>query len=69
MAQHQGVCPICNSVNLDYACAEISDDSIYYPASCIECGAEFKEYYTLTFGGHYDIRVPEREVQDVSRKD
>lgn len=53
--QEQGICPICGSDSISYEAMEVEDDSVYYPAMCDKCHATWKEYYDLTFSGHYEI--------------
>lgn len=51
----QGICPLCGSENLDYGVLQPDDDCIYYPCTCDDCGATFKEYYSLDFSGQEHI--------------
>ena len=46
----QGRCPNCGGYNIDYDVLELIDgESVYYPCTCMDCGTNFKEYYTLKF--------------------
>ena len=55
--QEQGICPICNSDNIEYVGSmEITDVGVYYNAYCKDCGASFEEHYDLSFAGHYKIQ-------------
>jgi hypothetical protein len=48
----QGHCPKCNSDDLSYETivdVTPSDQAIYYPFECNNCGFEGKEYYNLHF--------------------
>ena len=46
----QGRCPNCGRYNIDYGTLELIDgESAYYPATCMDCNTNFKEYYTLKF--------------------
>ena len=46
----QGRCPNCGGYSIDYDVLEVFDgDNVYYPAICMDCNTEFKEYYTLKF--------------------
>ena len=45
----EGVCPYCNSDNITYGCLELQDSEVYYPCTCKNCGADFQEWYSLTF--------------------
>ena len=47
----QGVCPKCGSLNIDYGHIRehndlnselITDQGVYYPATCLDCGHRFK---------------------------
>ena len=50
----QGVCPVCGSINLEYAEAEADAIGGMYPWKCEDCGAEGNETYEVTFSGHYN---------------
>jgi predicted Zn-ribbon and HTH transcriptional regulator len=47
------ICPYCKSADIHYGSIEIENCllgvCVYYPATCENCGKEFKEYYTLDF--------------------
>ena len=45
----EGQCPKCGNYNLDYGAVEFSDNAIYYPWTCEDCGATGKEWYDLEF--------------------
>lgn len=46
----KGKCPKCGSLNLNYETnVDTSDEEIYYPFVCDDCGFEGKEYYRLKF--------------------
>lgn len=45
----EGQCPKCGNYNLDYGVVEFSDNAIYYPWTCEDCGATGKEWYDLEF--------------------
>lgn len=61
MKQEQGRCPICGSDMLDYDSIEVEGESVMYPWSCENCGAEGKEVYELNFVGHEDVQRKEDE--------
>lgn len=44
-----GLCPNCNSGNLDYGPIEPNGESIFYPFTCEDCGTKGKEYYSLEY--------------------
>jgi len=57
---NQGECPECGSLNVDYGPLQefcdgsselYSDQSVYYPATCLDCGCHFNEVYDLEFTG------------------
>ncbi len=49
-----GKCPKCDSENIDYAASEIIDNTLRYPAECVNCGQEFYEDYNINyFETHY----------------
>ena len=45
----EGQCPKCGNYNLDYGTVKVSDNAIYYPWTCEDCGATGKEWYDLEF--------------------
>ena len=47
--KQQGICPKCNSANIDYDVIEVVDNMVYYPCTCEECGYTYKEWYSLKF--------------------
>lgn len=50
-SNHNGVCPLCNSNDLDYAGIELDGDIAHYPWTCNSCKAEGAEYYYMRFSG------------------
>ena len=44
-----GKCPACWSEYITYGDAVFTDEAVYYPVVCDECGAESKEWYKLVF--------------------
>ena len=44
-----GECPYCGSNNLDYGTSEILDDTLRYPATCLDCGESFDEDYAIEY--------------------
>lgn len=48
----QGSCPCCQSDNLAYSAVEHSEDNLYYPWECQDCGSNGKEWYSVEFTGH-----------------
>jgi predicted nucleic-acid-binding Zn-ribbon protein len=47
-----GKCPFCGSDDLDYDCMEPTEDMIYYPWTCKNCGHKGEEWYDISFAGH-----------------
>ena len=52
----QGQCPRCienikdgSAESIEYGTMTLKDDMIYYPAKCLDCGFEFKEWYKLEY--------------------
>lgn len=45
----EGKCPKCGKYNLEYEALEVSENSVYYPWTCPDCGASGKEWYDLVF--------------------
>ena len=44
-AKCENYCPKCGSKEIEFGICEVGD-VIYYPATCIDCDCEFKEYFT-----------------------
>ena len=53
METQQGICPKCQSDNLNYFNSETTDNGMYYPYTCNDCEFEGQEHYDLVFSGHY----------------
>lgn len=51
----QGVCPVCDSKNLEYDKFNFYDDELIMPWICNDCGTNGMETYSLNFKAHYDI--------------
>lgn len=49
----RGVCPYCGGENIDYDSLELEGESLYFPATCNDCGNEFNEWYDLEFSGQW----------------
>lgn len=55
MKKKQGLCPYCNSGDIDYLNGDFTDGELYdYNCKCNKCGKEFIEGYHLVFDGIYD---------------
>lgn len=48
----QGLCPKCESNNLDYGCVQFDGNMCYFPYICAECGTQGEEWYSMEFEGH-----------------
>lgn len=48
----QGICPKCQSYNLDYQPVDFTDTMCYYRYKCEDCGQEGEEWYNMEFAGH-----------------
>jgi len=53
-----GLCPICQSNELEYGCSDIIDSGICYPFTCDSCGAKGKQYDKTVFDGYEVSHVP-----------
>ena len=49
-----GICPHCESEDLDYDVLEIDGETLWYPVTCNNCKKSFREVHDLLFVGHYD---------------
>ena len=48
----QWTCPCCWSNNLDYESVEFHDDQCWFPRECMDCKAEWMEWYSMDFIEH-----------------
>lgn len=46
------VCPVCGGRNIQYNDVEVKDDSLEYKCVCIDCEAEFKEFFLTVYDGY-----------------
>lgn len=46
-----GVCPYCNSEDIDYGSVHFEADFLYFPCTCNKCKRYFEEWNELTFAG------------------
>ena len=44
-----GKCPQCGSEDIDYGAIVPEGEMIYYPATCMDCKVEFKEWYNVNY--------------------
>ena len=44
-----GQCPYCDSKNIDYAVSEVLDNTLRYPATCLDCSECFNEDYAINY--------------------
>ena len=44
-----GRCPQCGSEDIDYGAIVPEGEMIYYPATCMDCKVEFKEWYNVNY--------------------
>lgn len=44
-----GKCPYCGSENVSYDTSEIIDDTLWYPAVCLDCEGDFNEDYAIEY--------------------
>lgn len=51
VSNQQGICPLCNSEDLNYGALNLEDDMVYYPCTCNKCGQDLEEWYSLQFSG------------------
>jgi len=53
----QGKCPLCGDEELNYDVSDFVENDVVYPWDCPNCGAEGKEFYTLEFSSHGQVRT------------
>lgn len=46
-------CPHCGSFNCTIDDYEIDVDDVFLEQTCLDCGASWREYGTITFAGFY----------------
>lgn len=60
MSNIQGTCPSCGSLNIDYGpiyehndmdSTVYTEQGVYYPSKCLDCGCRFKEIYEMEYRG------------------
>ena len=44
-----GKCPYCDSDNISYDTTEILDNTLRYPAVCLDCEGDFNEDYVIEY--------------------
>ena len=44
-----GICPHCESENVEYGNSRLEGDSMGYEMTCQNCGKEFIEWYDLVY--------------------
>lgn len=47
-----GMCPYCESQEIDYGAVVMEGDMLYFPCQCEKCGRYFEEWHKLEFTGH-----------------
>ena len=47
-----GVCPYCNSEEIEKGTARFEFDMMYFPCRCEKCGKYFEEWNSLEFTGN-----------------
>ena len=52
LVNQPGICPNCQSRQMDYDIVCNEGDLCYYPYKCLDCGMEGEEWYRLSFVGH-----------------
>jgi len=52
--QFAGVCPKCGSENLKYDTLDVSNSSLSYPMTCLDCSFRGNECYEKIFIGFLD---------------
>lgn len=53
----EGICPVCESENIDYDVFSFEGTYGYYPAKCNDCGSTFHAQYNLVFVDNDEIVV------------
>ena len=48
----QWICPCCEGENLEYGAIELEWDQCYFPRRCVDCRAEWEEWYSMDFIEH-----------------
>lgn len=58
-----GVCPYCNSLEIQYEAVRFEDDYLYFPCHCEKCGRYFEQWNELKFIGNNVGSSGEYEAQ------
>lgn len=69
ISNEAGVCPYCNSEDIDYDVAKFEPNFIYYPCTCNKCKRYFEEWNELNFSGHNVGSSGEIEASDCLNKE
>lgn len=56
-----GICPNCQSDNIDYDNNLFHDNQMSWDAKCNDCKTTFKEWYSINFTNISDIRKENNE--------
>jgi hypothetical protein len=57
----KGICPYCDSENIDYGELYLDNESLYFPIVCVECGNEWAEWHDLKFVGNYGYPLKKKK--------
>ena len=69
ISNQAGVCPYCNSEDINYGAAKFKLNYIYYPCTCNECKRYFEEWNELHFSGHNVGSSGEYKASDYFEKE
>lgn len=65
ISNNQGICPCCNSDNLDYDAVQFEDNMLYFPFTCLNCETQGEEWYSMDFTGH-NVENEDGSLDEVS---
>ena len=69
ISNQAGVCPYCNSEDIEYGVAKFEPNFIYYPCTCGQCKRYFEEWNELSFSGNNVGSSGEYEASDCLDKE
>lgn len=65
----EGICPCCGSDDIDYGVFELDmPTGGYFECNCNECGANFDEWYDVTFNSQWNITA-DKVGEDIEKLD
>ena len=64
-----GICPYCNSDDIEYGSAKFEGDMLYFPCTCNNCKRNFEEWNEISFVGNNVGNHGKYDASDVIGKE